>query len=176
MVKPLVVLPPVVFAALAGLFFFGMNREDPDALPSAIAGQPAPPMQLTPLGDGEPFTDAALREPGVKLVNYWASWCAPCRVEHPNLEALADEGLPIYGINYKDDPEKAMAFLRELGNPYTALAADSRGKTALDWGVYGVPETYVIDGDGKVVLRFAGPVTQRVIEERLRPAIEAAAE
>jgi cytochrome c biogenesis protein CcmG/thiol:disulfide interchange protein DsbE len=174
-VSPLILLPPLLFAGLAALFFFGMYREDPDALPSARAGQPAPPVQLTQLGPGAPFTDAVLREPGVKLVNYWASWCAPCRAEHPILEDLADEGVPIYGINYKDDADKALAFLDELGDPYAALGADATGRTALDWGLYGVPETYVIDGEGTVVLRFAGPLTRAILEERIRPALEEAA-
>jgi cytochrome c biogenesis protein CcmG/thiol:disulfide interchange protein DsbE len=168
------VAPPAIFLALATMFYVGMYRDDPDALPSAREGSTAPPVVLTQLGDFTPFDDAALRAPGVKLVNYWASWCAPCRVEHPNLEALAAEGIPIYGINYKDDPAKALAFLDELGNPYAAIGADTEGRMALDWGLYGVPETYVIAGDGTVMLRFAGPVTQRVIDERLRPAIEAA--
>lgn len=175
-ISPLVALPPVIFAGLAILFYVGMQREDPNALPSARAGQSAPPVELTQLGQGEPFTDATLREPGVKLVNYWASWCAPCRAEHPILEDLADEGVPIYGINYKDDPEKALAFLDELGNPYAGLGADAKGRTALDWGLYGVPETYVIDGDGTVVLRFAGPITESILENRIRPAIAEAAE
>jgi len=100
------------------------------------------------------FDDAALREQGVKLVNFWASWCAPCRVEHPKLEQLAAEGIPIYGVNY--------------------IGADAPGRMALDWGLYGVPETYVIDGDGTVILRFAGPVTDSVLERTIRPAIEAA--
>jgi cytochrome c biogenesis protein CcmG, thiol:disulfide interchange protein DsbE len=117
-----------------------------------------------------------LRAPGVKIVNYWASWCAPCRVEHPHLMALAEEGIPIYGINYKDDPEKALGFLDELGDPYAALGADSTGRTAIDWGVYGVPETYVIDGEGTVVFRLAGPVTSLTLESQVRPAIEAARE
>lgn len=111
------------------------------------------------------------RDGQVKLVNYWASWCAPCRAEHPNLVALADEGLPIYGINYKDDPDKALAFLAELGNPYKAVSADDTGRTAIDWGLYGVPETYVLAGDGTVILRFAGPITQRSLEDTIRPAI-----
>ncbi len=173
-ISPLMILPPVLFAGLAVMFYVGMYREDPDALPSAMAGKPAPQMALTQLGNKPPFDDEALRAPGVKLVNYWASWCAPCRVEHPTLEALADEGIPIYGINYKDDPAKALAFLEELGDPYVGLGADAQGRTALDWGVYGVPETYVIDGEGTVILRFAGPVTQRVLENSLRPAMEAA--
>lgn len=173
-ISPLAILPPLVFAALAGLFFFGMQREDPDALPSVRVGQPAPGIDVTPLGPYPGFDVSVLKEPGVKLVNYWASWCAPCRVEHPNLQGLSDEGIPIYGINYKDDPEKALAFLKELGNPYAAIGADSSGRVAIEWGVYGVPETYVIDGDGNVVLRFAGPITQRSLETRVRPAIDAA--
>ena len=174
-VSPLVLAPPLLFAGLAALFFFGMMREDPNALPSARAGEPAPPMVLTPLGDGPGFTNETLRDGEVKLVNYWASWCAPCRVEHPTLEALQDEGVPIYGINYKDDPAKAMAFLEELGDPYVAMAADPSGRTALDWGLYGVPETYVVAGDGTVILRFAGPITPSILESTIRPAMAEAA-
>lgn len=172
--SPLAILPPVVFAALALLFFFGMYRENPDMLPSARAGAAAPEVALQPLGDKPLFDEAALSAPGVKLVNFWASWCAPCRVEHPNLEQLASDGVTIYGVNYKDDSEKALGFLDELGDPYAAIGADSAGRMALDWGLYGVPETYVIDGDGVVRLRFAGPVTQRVLNETILPAIEEA--
>ncbi|MFP4043272.1 MAG: DsbE family thiol:disulfide interchange protein [Rhodosalinus sp.] len=173
-VSPLMILPPAIFAALAALFYFGMFREDKDTLPSARQGQPAPPVQLVELDGKTPFTDADLREGGVKLVNYWASWCAPCRVEHPHLETLADEGIPIYGINYKDEPGNALGFLEELGDPYVAIGADSTGRMALDWGLYGVPETYVIDADGVIHLRFAGPITESVLENTIRPAIEAA--
>lgn len=173
-VKPLALVPVIIFSVFAGLALSGMFREDPDALPSAREGQAAPAVTLGALGEKPGFDAAMLEGPGVKLVNFWASWCAPCRVEHPHLEALADEGLTIYGINYKDDPEKALAFLEELGDPYAGIGTDERGRTALDWGVYGVPETYVIDGEGRVVLRFAGPVTRRALEERIRPAIEAA--
>jgi len=175
-VSPLVALPPVIFAGLATLFYVGMFRDDPDALPSAVAGEQAPPVVLQPLGDKTLFDDAALREPGVKLVNFWASWCAPCRVEHPKLEQLAAEGIPIYGVNYKDEPDKALRFLAELGDPYAAIGADGPGRMALDWGLYGVPETYVIDGDGTVILRFAGPITETVLERTIRPAIAAASE
>ncbi|QFT96341.1 Thiol:disulfide interchange protein CycY precursor [Roseovarius sp. THAF8] len=170
----LMVLPPVIFAALAAVFYIGMQREDPDALPSAIEGKPAPAVALTALEGKTPFTDAELRSGGVKLVNYWASWCAPCRVEHPHLEALAEEGVTIYGVNYKDQPGNALGFLEELGDPYTAIGADPNGRMALDWGLYGVPETYVIDGEGRVVLRFPGPITQRVMDSQIRPAIERA--
>lgn len=168
------IAPPAIFAGLAALFFVGMMRENPDELPSAIAGKPAPAVVVTPLGDAELLSDADLRDGSVKLVNYWASWCGPCRVEHPNLQILADEGVVIHGVNYKDQPGNALAFLDELGSPYTKMGADPEGRMALNWGLYGVPETYVIDGEGKVVLRFAGPITQRVMDSTIRPAIESA--
>ncbi len=171
----LMILPPVLFAGLAATFYLGMQRENPDELPSAREGGMAPPVALAPLGDAPTFDSADLQADGVKLVNYWASWCAPCRAEHPMLETLAGEGIPIYGINYKDQPRNATAFLEELGNPYAAMGADE-GRTALDWGLYGVPETYVIDGDGRIVLRFAGPITARSLEETIRPAIARAAD
>ena len=170
-VSPLMIAPPAIFAALVAVFGIGMFRDDPDALPSAREGQGAPPVVVTQLGDKPQFSDADLRDGEVKLVNFWASWCAPCRVEHPNLEALSDEGLTIYGVNYKDEPANALGFLAELGDPYDAIGADSSGRMGLDWGLYGVPETYVIDGDGEVILRFAGPLTQRAIEDTLRPAL-----
>ena len=172
--SPLMIAPPAIFAGLAALFFFGMQRENPDELPSAMTGKPAPAVQVTPLGDKTPFTDAELRSGGVKLLNYWASWCAPCRVEHPILEDLADQGITIYGVNYKDKPANALRFLGELGDPYGAIGADANGRMALNWGVYGVPETYVIDGQGNIVLRFAGPITDRVLENQIMPAIEKA--
>ena len=170
-VSPLMIAPPAIFAALVVLFGVGMFRDDPEALPSAREGQSAPPVVVETLGDKVLFGDADLRDGEVKLVNFWASWCAPCRVEHPNLEALADEGITIYGVNYKDEPGNALGFLSELGDPYAAIGADSSGRMGLDWGLYGVPETYVIDGEGTVILRFAGPLTQRVIEENIRPAM-----
>lgn len=174
-IKPLMMIPPVAFAALAALFYFGNIREDRDALPSAREGQPAPAVVLTEL-EGKPlFDDATLRDGEVKLVNYWASWCAPCRAEHPLLEELAQE-VPIYGVNYRDDPDRALDFLDELGNPFAAIGADASGRMALDWGLYGVPETYVVAGDGTVMLRFAGPITPEIVERRIRPAMAAAAE
>ncbi|MGR3802282.1 DsbE family thiol:disulfide interchange protein [Marinibacterium profundimaris] len=174
-ISPLMIAPPAIFAALVVTFGIGMFREDPDALPSAREGAGAPPVVLTQLGDKPSFTDADLRDGEVKLVNFWASWCAPCRVEHPNLEALKDEGLTIYGVNYKDEPANALGFLAELGDPYTAIGADNSGRMGLDWGLYGVPETYVIDGEGEVILRFAGPLTERAIADKLRPALARAA-
>jgi cytochrome c biogenesis protein CcmG/thiol:disulfide interchange protein DsbE len=170
----MLLLPPVLFAGLAALFWAGMQRSDPDRLPSAREGRPAPAVQVVALGPGPVLAAADLTAPGVKLVNFWASWCAPCRVEHPSLMALAGEGVPIHGVNYKDQPEKALGFLDELGNPFATLGADATGRMGLDWGLYGVPETFVIDGQGRVILRFPGPVTARVLEETIRPAIAAA--
>ena len=173
--RPLMILPPVIFIGFAVFAAFGMFREDPDSLPSARQGQIVPAMQVTALADKESFDAETLKTGEVKLVNFWASWCAPCRAEHPTFTALAEEGVPIYGVNYKDSTGNALAFLEELGDPYTAIAADEQGRTGLEWGLYGVPETYVIDADGRIVLRFAGPVTQRVLSETIRPAMEAAA-
>lgn len=174
--KPLTVLPLLVAAGLIVLAGIAMrsgsvgNRE----LPSALVGRSAPDLPTQELGDLPGIPADALIRDGVKLVNFWASWCGPCRVEHPSITALADAGLPVFGVNYKDDPAKALAFLQELGNPYTAINADASGRSALEWGVYGVPETYLIGADGEILLRLAGPVTQRAIDERLRPALQKA--
>ncbi len=168
------IAPPVIFAAFAVVAAIGMFRDDPESLPSAREGQAAPPVVLTAMDGKDLFDDATLRDGQVKLVNYWASWCGPCRVEHPNLEQLAGEGVPIYGINYKDDAGNARRFLDDLGDPYAAVGVDESGRMALDWGVYGVPETYVIDGEGTILLRVAGPLTQRVLTETIRPALAAA--
>jgi cytochrome c biogenesis protein CcmG/thiol:disulfide interchange protein DsbE len=174
----LLLMPLGVFAGLAGLFLSGMVFRDPASqeLPSALAGQPAPPFAAAePLGDLPPLDDAALRAGEVTLVNFFASWCPPCRVEHPNLVALAAEGIPILGVAYKDAPDDSLAFLDELGNPYAAAGADPRGRLGLDWGLYGVPETFVIAGDGTIIGRIPGPVTDGSVEERLRALIAEAA-
>ncbi len=173
--SPLMMAPPLIFGAFAVLAGIGMFREDPNALPSAREGQPAPPLVLSEFTGKDLFDDETLRDGEVKLVNFWASWCAPCRAEHPNLEKLSQEGIPIYGINYKDTQENAGSFLADLGDPYRAIGRDENGRTGLDWGVYGVPETYVIDGEGTIILRFAGPITQRVVKSTIRPALEKAA-
>ncbi len=146
-----------------------MQRGD-QPLPSALEGRAAPAMEVTPLGDLVLPVDADLKAPGVKLVNFWASWCQPCRAEHPLLDQLKAEGVVIIGINYKDKPEDALGFLAEMGNPYAKIGADS-GRMAVDWGVYGVPETYVIDSNGVVVLRMAGPITAGNLAGVIRPAI-----
>ena len=171
MAKPLMFVPLVAVVGMFGAFYLAMQRENPNDMPSAFVGREAPPVMLEPLEGAQMFTDADLRDGEIKLVNYWASWCAPCRVEHPNLEALKDDGVTIYGVNWKDDPEKAVGFLAELGNPFAAMGADPKNRMGLNWGVAGVPETFVIDGEGKVLLRFAGPITQRVIDEQIGPLL-----
>ena len=169
--KFLLALPVVVFAVFAGLAFLGMQREDPEGLPRAIAGQKAPKVQLDLLEGHVPFAQADLTTGRVKLVNFWASWCAPCRAEHPTLMDFADRGIPVYGVNYKDNPAKARAFLAELGNPYALAGADPQAKMALDWGVYGLPETFVLSPDGTVILRVTGPLTERNLQTRVLPAL-----
>lgn len=168
-------LPPLLFAGLASLFFIGMMRDDPNGMPSMLEGREVPALRLTPLGEERVLTDALLRQPGVKLLNVWASWCAPCRAEHPMLKRLADEGIPIYGINYKDRPADALAFLAELGNPFAALGADANGRMGIELGLFGIPETFVIDGEGRIVLRYAGPITEQELTRRIRPALAEAA-
>lgn len=173
-ISPLMIAPPAIFAAFVLLAGVGMFREDSNALPSTLIGQTAPSVSMTELPGKQIFDDTTLRNGEIKMVNYWASWCAPCRVEHPTLLGLAKQGLPLYGVNYKDDPQKALSFLKELGDPYIGIGADANGKMALNWGVYGIPETFIIDGDGTVLLRYAGPMTKRVMERSIWPTLEAA--
>jgi cytochrome c biogenesis protein CcmG, thiol:disulfide interchange protein DsbE len=168
-------LPPLGAAMVLGLFLLGLQRENAETLPSALIDRPVPEFRLAGLREGAPgLASADLKAPGVKLVNIWASWCAPCRAEHPQLMALADSGAPLYGINYKDERDAAIAFLDELGDPYGLIGADDTGRTGIDFGVYGVPETFVIDGEGTVVYRHVGPITARDVERYIAPAIEKA--
>jgi cytochrome c biogenesis protein CcmG/thiol:disulfide interchange protein DsbE len=167
----LMILPPVIFLALAAMFLWGMQQGDRNALPSTREGGVAPNLQLSTFEGGESFSHEDLTSGGVKLVNFWASWCAPCRAEHPQLETLSQEGVQLYGINYKDDPQNAQRFLEQMSNPYAKLMTDGDGRTALDWGLYGVPETFIIAADGTVVKRFAGPITPSILENVIRPAI-----
>lgn len=174
-INPLLVLPPALLAGFVAFVAFGNFREGRTDLPSARVGHPAPAVQLEPLADRTLLTDDMLRSGQVTLVNFWASWCPPCRAEHPLVTALAEEGIPVYGVNYRDTPERALDFLEELGDPYAAIGADPRARMGLDWGVVGLPETFVLDGQGNVILRHAGPLTDEVLETRLRPAMARAA-
>ena len=173
-------LPLLVFVGLAGLFWLALNGGDPSTLPSALVGKPVPAFTLPPIeelaGDGgavEGFSAADLATGQPIIVNVWASWCVPCHDEHPLLMALAKEkGVRLYGINYKDDPAAARRFLGRYGNPFARVGADRSGRVAIDWGVYGVPETYVITGDGKIALRHVGPLTEETIAQKLLPLIQ----
>lgn len=174
-ISPYVVIPPIIFLGLAGLFYFGLTRENAGDLPSTMVGRDAPALlKITDLREDSAPTLEDLQADGIKLVNFWASWCGPCRAEHPLLEAMADDGMNLIGINYKDLEDNALGFLAELGDPFTKIGADTTGRTGLEWGVYGVPETFVIDSEGKVLYRHPGPLTQRVLDERIIPAIAAA--
>lgn len=169
-----IALIPFSAMVIFGGFLIALQSGSRDELPSALVGRSAPGLALPPLGTHPAPGSESLTGNPVTLVNFWASWCAPCRIEHPKLMALAAEGVAIVGVNYKDAAPEAEAFLTELGNPYTAVGVDPNGRTGIDWGIYGVPETFVIGADGTVLLRHPGPVTERVFETRLRPAIEAA--
>lgn len=170
--KWLALVPAAIFAALAGFLLSGLYRAEPDALPSTFIGRQAPALTVTELPGRNPLTPDMLKAGEVKLVNFFASWCVPCRVEHPQIAELAGI-VPVYGIDYKDKPQDALRFLDELGDPYAAIGVDP-GRTGIDWGITGVPETFVIDADGRVAFRFAGPITPDILNDRILPAIEAA--
>lgn len=172
-IPPLAVVPPLVFLAMAGLFLGGMFRDDPDTLPSAQEGFPAPQVVELPVGNMPSFDMSALTGDGPKVVNFWASWCAPCRVEHPFIKEIAERA-PVYGINRDRTAEQAQQFLDELGNPYTAVIADPRNRQSIEWGVYALPETFVVDGNGQVVLHIRGPLNEPLLKNKILPAIEAA--
>jgi cytochrome c biogenesis protein CcmG, thiol:disulfide interchange protein DsbE len=174
-------LPLLVFAALAVLFWFGLGSGDPSRIPSALIGRPAPQTALPPLQDlvadgaAVPGLDPAAFKGKVSLVNVWASWCVPCHDEAPLLSELAkDKRLQLVGINYKDAPDNARRFLGRYGNPFGIVGVDGNGRAAIEWGVYGVPETFVVGRDGTIAYKLVGPVTPENIESVLRVEIEKA--
>jgi cytochrome c biogenesis protein CcmG/thiol:disulfide interchange protein DsbE len=165
----LYLIPIVVFAAVGIGLAVGLTR-DPGTLPSALLDRPVPQFELPGLDGAEGFSDEDLQG-RVALVNVFASWCVPCRIEHPVLMRLAAEGVPIFGINYKDPPDKAQAWLAELGDPFAMIGADRNGRVGIEWGVYGVPETFVIDAQGRIRHRHVGPIQARDLEQTLRPIL-----
>jgi cytochrome c biogenesis protein CcmG/thiol:disulfide interchange protein DsbE len=173
----LALLPLLLFIALAGVFAAQLlSGRDSSVVPSALIGAPAPQISLPPLeGSPLPGLDPSQFTGKVTLVNVWASWCAPCRQEHPLLMQLARDGrVDIVGLNYKDQPENARRFLGDLGNPYTAIGVDNNGRAAIDWGVYGVPETFLVGRDGKIAWKQVGPFTPEIVTSALLPEIEKA--
>ena len=172
---------PLGLAGAAGAGFWVMLRGlqtgdyNPRGVPSALIGRGAPEFSLPPIeGSDRPALSAAdLRGPLPRpvLVNFWASWCVPCTIEHPQLMQLARDGVPVYGVSYKDKAPEARAFLERRGNPFARLGADATGRVGIEWGVYGVPETYFVDRQGIIRWRWAGPVTPEVVEQDLRPLL-----
>ena len=177
----LVLLPLVAFLALAALFFVRLGAGDASRIPSALIGQPAPTTDLPPLagierdGKAVPGLSNATFDGDVTLVNVWASWCIPCRDEVPFLEQLSrDKRIKLVGINYKDAPDNARRFLNRYGNPFVATGADENGRNSIDWGVYGVPENFLIGRDGRIAYKLVGPITAENLAKVLGPEIEKA--
>jgi cytochrome c biogenesis protein CcmG/thiol:disulfide interchange protein DsbE len=177
----IVLLPLLVFLTLAAIFVLCLRSGDPSRIPSALIGRPAPQVSLPPLpglerdGVAVPGLDAATLKGGVTLVNVWASWCVPCRDEALFLMQLAaDKRIRVVGITYKDQAENARRFLGRYGNPFAANGVDENGRAAIEWGVYGVPETFVVDREGRISYKLIGPITPDNLESALKPAIEKA--
>ena len=177
----LVLLPLVLFLALAALFLFRLGAGDPSRLPSVLIGREAPPTELPPVAglerNGEPvpgIVPADFRG-AVTVLNVWASWCVPCRDEAALLMGLAgDKRIRLVGINYKDQPDNARRFLGRFGNPFSASGADANGRAAIEWGVYGVPETFIVGRDGRIAYKLVGPLTPENLERVVKPEIEKA--
>src|SRR6185369_13278079 len=169
--RMLVLIPLLAFLALAALFMFRLGAGDPSRIPSALIGHVAPPTNLPPL----PGIDSAEFKGEVTVLNVWASWCVPCREEAPLLLNLAaDRRLRVAGINYKDEADNARRFLGRYGNPFAANGVDRNGRAAIEWGVYGVPETFVVGRDGRIAYKLIGPITPDNLDKGLKPAIEKA--
>lgn len=177
----LALLPLAIFLGLAYLFLTQLGK-DAARVPSVLVGRPIPEFSLPPLENStQPgLASADLKKGRVTVVNVFASWCGPCRDEHPQLMALAKDeslkakGVVIAGLNYKDDPANARRFLDGLGNPFAAIGGDRSGRVGIDWGVYGVPETFVVKGDGTIAYKFIGPVSPEALKKTLLPEIEKA--
>jgi cytochrome c biogenesis protein CcmG/thiol:disulfide interchange protein DsbE len=173
--------PLIIFLALAALFLLRLHAGDPSVIPSALIGRPAPQTPLPPVtglkrdGADVPGLDPASFNGAVTVVNVWASWCVPCHDEAPLLLQLAqDSRLRLVGINYKDDADNARRFLGRYGNPFAAAGADPNGRAAIEWGVYGVPETFLVGRDGRIAYKLVGPITPENFDAVLKPQIEKA--
>jgi cytochrome c biogenesis protein CcmG/thiol:disulfide interchange protein DsbE len=179
--RVLVLLPLVLFLGLAALFLFRLFAGDPSLIPSALIGHPAPQTALPPVAGLErngvalPGLDPANFKGAVTVVNVWASWCVPCRDEAPLLLQLSqDSRFRLVGINYKDEAGNARRFVARFGNPFAAAGADDSGRAGIEWGVYGVPETFVVGRDAKIAYKLVGPITADNVDSVLMPQIEKA--
>ena len=177
----LVAIPLLAFLALALMFYLRLGSGDPSRIPSALIGRPAPALELPPLpqltrdGQAVPGVTPAGFKDAVSVVNVWASWCVPCHDEAPLLMQLAqDKRIRLVGINYKDAADNARRFLGRHGNPFDAVGADDNGRASIEWGVYGVPETFVVGRDGRIAYKLVGPITEQNLQTALKPAIERA--
>lgn len=166
------VLPLLLLLALAGVLWLGLGL-DPERIPSPLIGKPAPAFELPDLHQpDESVTEAAISAEGVALFNVWASWCPPCLDEHPLFMRLAEQDeVPVIGLSYRDQLEAARAWLERHGNPYRRVAVDAEGRTGIDWGVYGVPETYVVDAEGIIRYKHAGPIDEVLLENEIMPLV-----
>ena len=165
-------VPVILFLFVSVTFYFALKYNLVDELPSNLVNKVAPTLALSQLGQKVMPTDKDLLSPQIKFVNFWASWCAPCRVEHPILEKIAKLNHTVIGINYKDEPEKALEFLENLGDPYSKIGADLSGRNGLEWGLYGVPETFIVGADGKIIMRHAGPITSSIFKNKFKPLLQ----
>lgn len=177
----LVFIPLALFLALAAVFFVRLGNDDPSRIPSALVGRPVPDVSLPPLpgldrdGKAVPGIEAAEFKGTVTVVNVWASWCLPCRDEAPLLMQIAeDHRVRVVGINYKDQPDNARRFLGLFGNPFVAAGVDENGRAAIEWGVYGVPETFIVGRDGKIAFKLIGEINPDNLVRTVKPEIEKA--
>jgi cytochrome c biogenesis protein CcmG/thiol:disulfide interchange protein DsbE len=181
--RRLLLLAPLGVVAAGGVAFWSMldrmqqGRFDPHDIGNPMLGKPIPDFSLPAVASGQGFSSADLRAAArvqPVVLNFFASWCVPCAAEAETLAAMHDQGVPLWGIAYKDKPEKTAAFLNQYGNPYARLAADTTGSTFIDFGLYGVPENFVIDAQGRIAWHLAGPLSESVIEQQLAPALQKA--
>ncbi|MGO1119381.1 DsbE family thiol:disulfide interchange protein [Rhodovibrionaceae bacterium A322] len=176
----LLLLPLIIFLVAGGFFLWGLDpARDPNAIPSVLIDKPVPQFELPAVEgvDRPGLATSDLTNGQVTLVNFFASWCVPCRAEHPVLTRLAEEeGIRLVGVNHQDKPEDAAQWLDELGNPYERIGADRNGRASLEWGLAGVPETFVVDRKGRILYRHVGPINPGDLENKLRPALKAAQE
>ena len=174
MARPLLLVPVAIFAGLAGLVGYAMLQDRGAGLPSTFVGQQAPRLPDEAVAGTTLLLPADLRAGEITIVNFWASWCPPCRAEHPTLQALADDGWRVAGVNFRDQADDAVAYLADEGDPFFATGFDPRGRVAIDWGVTAPPETFIVGPDGTVLSRFTGPLVGDDYTQRFVPMLEAA--